>query len=67
LFFFCSAKIEDERKDLILVDKFRVRFTNGEPISTEHNMSIKDCIRKYLSFSIAVMIWGDPELETCSV
>jgi len=67
LFLFCLAKTEDERKDLILVDKFTVRFANGEPIPTEHNMSIKDCVRKYLPSSIAVMMWGDPELETCSV
>jgi len=33
----------------------------------EHNMSIKDCVRKHLPSSIAVMMWGDPELETCSV
>jgi len=67
LFLFCPAKTEDERKGLILVDKFIVRFVNGEPISTEHNMSIKDCIRKYLPSSIAVMMWGDLELETCSM
>jgi len=67
LFLFCPAKTEDERKGLILVDKFTVRFANGEPIPTEHNMSIKDCVRKYLPSSIAVMMWGDPELETCSV
>ena len=67
LFLFCPAKSEDERKGLILVDKFTVRFTNGKPIPTEHNMSIKDCVRKYLPSSIAVMMWGDPELETCSV
>jgi len=67
LFLFCPAKTEDEKKGLILVDKFTVRFANGEPIPTEHNMSIKDCVRKYLSSSIAVMMWGDPELETCSV
>jgi len=30
-------------------------------------MSIKDCVRKYLPFSIVVIMWGDPELETCSV
>jgi len=30
-------------------------------------MSIKDYVRKYLPSSIVVMIWGDPELETCSV
>jgi len=56
LFLFCPAKIEDERKGLILVDKFTVRFANREPIPTEHNMSIKDCVRKYLLSSIAVMI-----------
>jgi len=67
LFLFCPAKTEDERKGLILVDKFTVRFANGEPIPTEHNMFIKDCVRKYLLSSIAVMMWGDPELETCSV
>jgi len=67
LFLFCLAKTEDERKGLILVDKFTVRFANGEPILPEHNMSIKDCVRKYLLSSIAVMMWGDPELETYSV
>jgi len=67
LFLFCLAKTKDERKGLILVDKFTIRFANREPIPTEHNMSIKDCIRKYLPSSIAVMMWGDPELETCSV
>jgi len=66
-FFFCSAKTEDKRKGLILVDKFTVRFANRKSIPTEHNMSIKDCIRKYLLSSIAVMMWGDLELETCSV
>jgi len=67
LFLFCPKKTEDEKKGLILVDKFMVRFANGEPIPMEHNMSIKDCIRKYLPLSIAVMMWGDPELETCSI
>jgi len=67
LFLFCPKKTKDEKKGLILVDKFTVRFTNGEPIPIEHNMSIKDCVRKHLSSSITVMIWGDPELETCSI
>jgi len=66
LFLFCPSKTEDEKKGLILVDKFTVRFANGEPILTEHNMSIKDCVRKYLPSSITVM-WGNLELETCSV
>jgi len=44
-----------------------VRFANGEPIPIEHNMSIKDCIRKHLPLLIAVMMWGDLELEMCSI
>jgi len=67
LFLFCPKKTEDEKKGLILVNKFMVRFANGEPIPMEHNMSIKDCVRKHLPSSIAVMMWGDPELETCSI
>jgi len=67
LFLFCSAKTEDERKGLILVDKFTIRFAKEEPIPTEHNMSIKDCVRKYQPSSIAVMMWGNPELEICSI
>jgi len=64
---FCPKKTEDEKKGLILVDKFTVRFANGELISMEHNISIKDCVRKYLPSSIAVIMWGDLELEICSV
>ena len=56
LFLFCPKKTEDEKKGLILVNKFTVRFTNREPISMKHNMSIKDCIRKYLSLLIVVII-----------
>ena len=67
LFLFCPKKTDDEKKGLILVDKFMVRFANREPIPMEHNMSIKDCIRKHLPSSIAVMMWRDPELETCSI
>jgi len=67
LFLFCPKKTEDEKKRLILVDKFTVRFTNRELIPMEHNMSIKDCVRKHLPLSIAVMIWEDSELETCSI
>jgi len=67
LFLFCPKKTEDEKKELILVDKFMVRFANGEPIPMEHNMSIKNCVRKHLLSSIAVMMWGNPELETYSV
>jgi len=56
LFLFCPKKTEDEKKGLILVDKFMVRFANREPIPMEHNMSIKDYMRKHLPLSIAVMI-----------
>jgi len=51
LFLFCLKKTKDEKKELILVDKFMVRFTNREPIPMEHNMSIKDYVRKYLPLS----------------
>jgi len=67
LFLFCSAKTKDKRKGLILVNEFTVRFVNKEPILTERNMFIKDYVRKYLLSSITVIIWGDLELETCSV
>jgi len=67
LFLFCPKKIEDKKKKLILVDKFMVRFANRELILMEYNMSIKDCIKKHILLSIAVMMWEDPELETCSV
>jgi len=67
LFLFCPKKTEDEKKGLILVDKFMVRFANREPIPIEHNMSIKNCVRKYLPSSITVMMWGDLELETYSI
>jgi len=41
LFLFCPKKTEDEKKGLILVDKFMVRFANGEPIPMEHNRLCK--------------------------
>ena len=64
LFLFCLTKTEDEKKDLILVDKFTVRFANRKPISTEYNISIKNYVRKYLLFSIVIIIWGNPK-DTC--
>lgn len=67
LFLFCPDKTEDEKEGLILVYKFTIRFANGEPILMEHNISIKEYVRKYLPSLIAVMIWGNPELETYSV
>jgi len=56
LFLFCPKKTENKKKGLILVDKFTVRFTNRKPIPMEHNMFIKDCVRKHLPSSIVVMI-----------
>ena len=56
MFLFCSKKTEDEKKGLILVNKFIVRFANGELNPIEHNMFIKDYVRKYLLSSIVVMI-----------
>jgi len=56
LFLFCPKKTKNEKKGLILVDKFMVRFANGELIPIEHNMSIKDCVRKHLLSLIAVMM-----------
>jgi len=56
LFLFCPKKTEDEKKGLILVGKFTVRFANEELIPMEHNMSIEDCIRKHFPSSIAVIM-----------
>jgi len=53
---FCSKKAEDEKKGLILVYKFIVRFANRELILIEHNISIKNCIKKHLLSLIAVII-----------
>ena len=57
--------MENEQKGLILVDGFTVRFANGEPILTDPNMSIRDCVKKHLPSSVAVMLMGDldPELS----
>ena len=63
LFLNCMVKAEDEQKELILVDGFTVRFANGEPIPTDPNMSIRDCIKKHLPSSVAVMLMGDPDPE----
>jgi len=57
------VKAEDKQKRLILVDGFTVRFANGEPIPTDPNMSIRDCIKKHLPSSVAVMLMRDPNPE----
>jgi len=59
----CMVKVENEQKGLILVDGFTVRFTNGEPIPTDPNVSIRDCVKKHLLSSVAVMLMGDPDPE----
>jgi len=56
-------KAENKQKGLILVDGFTVRFANGEPIPTDPNMSIWDCVKKHLPSSVAVMLMGDPDPE----
>jgi len=56
LFLFCPKKTEDEKKGLILVNKFIVRFSNREPIPIEHNIFIKNYVRKHLPLSIAVIM-----------
>jgi len=48
--------MEDDKKRYILINKFTVQFTNGEPILIEQNILIKECVRKHMPVSIAVMI-----------
>ena len=64
LFLNCMVKNEDKQKGLILVDGFTVRFANGELISTDPNLSIRECVKKHLLLSVAVMLMSnlDPDL-----
>jgi len=57
------VKDEDEQKGLILVDGFTVRFANGDPIPTDSNLSIRECVKKHLLSSVAVMLISDPDPE----
>jgi len=57
------VKNEDEQKGLILVDSFTVRFANGDPILMDPNLSIRECVKKHLLSSVAVMLMSDPDLE----
>jgi len=57
------VKTKDEQKGLILVNGFAVRFANREPIPTDPNMSIWDCVKKHLPSSVTVMLMGDPDPE----
>jgi len=63
LFLNCMVKTEDKQKELILVDRFTVRFTNGEPILTDPSIFIWDCVKKHLPSSVAVMLIADPDTE----
>ena len=63
MFLNCIVKAEDKQKGLILVDGFAVRFANREPIPTDPNMSIWDCVKKHLLSSVAVMLMEDPDPE----
>jgi len=64
LFLNYIVKNKDEQKGLILVDSFTIRFANGDPIPTDPNLSIRECIKKHLPSSVAVMLMSDldPEL-----
>ena len=57
------VKNEDEQKGLILVDSFTVRFANGDPIPTDPNLSIRECIKKHLPSAVTVMLISDPDPE----
>jgi len=63
LFLFCSAKTEDEKKEYILIDKFIIWFVNRKPIPIEQNLLIRECVRKHILVSIAVMILDNPKLD----
>jgi len=63
LFLNCPIKSEDEQKGLILVDSFTVRFANGDPIPVDLNLPIRECVKKYLPPSVAVILMGDPDPE----
>ena len=52
LFLNCMVKNENEQKGLILVDGFTIRFANGDPIPTDPNLSIRECVKKHLPSSV---------------
>jgi len=56
------VKNGDEQKGLIL-DDFTIRFANGELILMDPNLSIRECIKKHLPLSVAVMLISDLDLE----
>jgi len=63
LFLNCMVKNEDKQKGLILVDGFTIRFANGDPIPTDPNLSIRECVKKHLPSSVAVILMSDPDPE----
>jgi len=61
LFFNCLVKDKNKQKGLILVDGFTVRFANRDLISTDPNLSIRDCVKKHLLLLAVVMLISDPD------
>jgi len=57
------VKNEDEQKGFILVDGFTIRFANGDPIPTDPNLSIRECVKKYLPSAMTIMLMSDPDPE----
>jgi len=55
------VKNENEQKGLILLDSFTIRFTNGEPIPIDPNLSIREYIKKHLSSLVVVMLMSNPD------
>ena len=63
LFLNCMVKNENKQKGVILVDGFTVRFTNGDPIPMDPNLSIRECVKKHLLSLVVVMLISDPDPE----
>jgi len=42
---------------------FTIRFANRDPIPTDPNLSIRECIKKHLPLSVAVMLMSNPDPE----
>jgi len=57
------VKNEDEQKGLILVDGFTIKFANRDPIPMDPNLSIRECVKKHLPSSVAVMLMSNPDPE----
>jgi len=57
------VKNKDEQKGLILVDSFTIRFANGNPISMDPNLFIRECVKKHLLSSVVVILISNPDPE----